>query len=49
MADLAIAMVMQTGQLQPPQSPAAALEAVRHDLDHLGRLLAQDRDGVSGD
>lgn len=47
MADLAIAMVAQTGQIQAAQSPGAALEAVRHDLDHLARLLAADHDGGS--
>jgi AcrR family transcriptional regulator len=44
MADLAIAMVARTGQPGPPQSPGAALAAVRHDLDQLERLLPEDRD-----
>jgi AcrR family transcriptional regulator len=48
MADLAIAMVAQTGQVQPARSPEAALETVRHDLDHLSRLLARARDGDDG-
>jgi AcrR family transcriptional regulator len=45
MADLAIAMVAQTGPVRAAQSPEAALEAVRHDLDHLARLLAGDHAG----
>jgi AcrR family transcriptional regulator len=47
MADLAIAMVAQTGQIRAAQNPEAALEAVRHDLDHLARLLAGDHAGGS--
>jgi hypothetical protein len=37
-------MVARTGQPGPPQSPGAALAAVRHDLDQLERLLPEDRD-----
>jgi hypothetical protein len=44
MADLAVAMVAQTGRPGPPQSPAAALVAARRDLDQLERLLAEDHD-----
>ena len=42
MADLAVAMVAQTGQPGVPQNPAAALTAVRRELDGLERLLAED-------
>jgi AcrR family transcriptional regulator len=42
MADLAVAMVAQTGGPGPPRSPAAALAAARGDLDQLERLLADD-------
>ena len=46
-ADLAIAMVAQTGQPGPAQSPAAALAAVRDDLDQFDRLLADDQGELS--
>jgi AcrR family transcriptional regulator len=46
MADLAIAMVAQTRPPGSPPSPAAALAAVRRELDQLERLLPADHDGA---
>ena len=40
-------MVAQTGQPGPAQSPAAALAAVRDDLDQFDRLLADDQGELS--